>query len=190
MKLLKEMYEGIDYKGYTIEYNLDSVEQMKQQLLDTGNTNITIRVFVVDSKGNRVYSTTKGIADAKKWIEKNYQDEAIKLYNHLLSDAIIGDEVYGGWSDNMVYYSIDGVDDVLDLIGADNKVTYALNDDTQEQYFLWYIDNSPTYEYETGDRYLDFDKYGDNAFTMQFKDILKTYKNELIELIKDALNNK
>lgn len=89
-KIVNEMYEGIDYKGFTIEYNQDSLERAIQQAKEDGVLNYTFAFNVVDNKGNNVY-TTKSLKDARAWVDRKI--ESIRQSKLTLLDLYIHDAI-------------------------------------------------------------------------------------------------
>ena len=89
MRFLKEMWESIDYKDYTIEYNQDDLEMKIQDAKENGELHFTFDFFIVDKNGNKV-AHVKSLKDARKWIDEHSFQARLSDYESVLNDEIPG----------------------------------------------------------------------------------------------------
>ena len=69
MRFLREMWESINYKGYEIEYNQDTLDQAIQDAKEEGELHFTFNFFIAKN-GKRLHNT-KSIKEAKAWIDNH-----------------------------------------------------------------------------------------------------------------------
>ena len=78
MRLLKEDWEGIDYKGYTIEFDRDGLERAIENAKEDGHLTYEYTFHIKNIKGTEV-STAKSLKQAREFIDKCVIDELINF---------------------------------------------------------------------------------------------------------------
>lgn len=83
MKFLKEMWEGINYKGYVIEYNQDALERAIESAKEDGELHFNFSFFVMTKNGQHVYRT-KSLKDARNYIDRVAEPRYIAYWDSSL----------------------------------------------------------------------------------------------------------
>lgn len=82
MKFLIESYEGIDYKGFEIEYNQDVLERAIEQAKEDGELHFVFDFFI--TKDGKRLEKVKSLKAAKQWIDNKF----ITTTKYVINDCI------------------------------------------------------------------------------------------------------
>lgn len=128
MKFLKEDWEAIKYKGYTIESNEDALEAAIQSARETGELNFTFKFNVVDSTGKVIY-TTKNLKDARSYIDLHEFDDYLDIAYGWAQIAFDRDGDVWGNIDDLV---ADVYDSMLFYVDSDPQFRAAMEESYPE----------------------------------------------------------